>query len=543
MKITSHPIVAISALALFGAACSTDEPGGGVGGTKPAGATATSAGGGAGASGGSKSTGGATSPQPASGGSGGASSDGTGATGGANAMGGTRDSGGATGRGGQSGQGGATVTGGQTSSGGATAAGGKTGSGGATAAGGTSAAAGQTGLGGTTATGGRTGSGGRSGTAGAAGGRTGSGGTTAISTGGSTGTTGILAATPPMGWNSWNKFGCNINDSEIRAIADAMVSSGMKDVGYQYVNIDDCWQTSRDSSGTIVPGSNFPNMKSLADYVHSLGLKLGVYSDRGTKTCAGRPGGQGYETQDANTYAAWGVDYLKYDNCNATLDQKTQYTTMSNALKACGRPIVFSICAWGFASWMPSVGHLWRTTGDINASWSSIMSIMDTNAGLAQYAGPGHWNDPDMLEVGNGSLTDNQNKAHFGMWAIMAAPLIAGNDLRSMSTSVKAVLTASEVIAVNQDPLGVQGTRVKGKGALEVWQKKLSGTNTVAVALLNRTSAAADISVTWSDAGLPAGAAKVRDLYAKSDLGSFTDSYTAKSVPSNGIAMLKITSE
>ena len=536
MKSNIHPIVVIWALTLFGAACSNDVPGG-VGGAKPGGATATSAEGGAGAFGSSKSTGGATGTQPTSGGSGATSSAGSSATGGATGTGGTRDSGGATGRGGQEGQGGATGTGGQTSSGGRTAtagtsaAGGQTGSGGATATAGTSAA------------GGRTGSGGRSGTGGAAGGRTGSGGTTAISTGGSTGTTGGLAATPPMGWNSWNKFGCNINDSDIRAMADAMVSSGMKNVGYQYVNIDDCWQTSRDSSGTIVPGSNFPNMKSLADYVHSQGLKLGVYSDRGTKTCAGRPGGQGYETQDANTYAGWGVDYLKYDNCNVTLDQKTQYTTMANALKASGRPIVFSICAWGFASWMPSVGQLWRTTGDITSTWSSIMSIMDTNAGLAQYASPGHWNDPDMLEVGNGSLTDNQNKAHFGMWAIMAAPLIAGNDLRSMSTSVKTVLTASEVIAVNQDPLGVQGTRVKGKGALEVWQKKLSGTNTVAVALLNRTNAAADISVTWSDAGLPAGAAKVRDLYAKSDLGSFADSYTAKAVPSNGIAMLKITSE
>jgi alpha-galactosidase len=346
-----------------------------------------------------------------------------------------------------------------------------------------------------------------------------------------------------MGWNSWNKFGCNINDSTIRAIADAMVSSGMKDAGYEYVNIDDCWQTSRDSSGTIVPGSNFPDMKALADYVHNKGLKLGVYSDRGTKTCAGRPGSQGYETQDAKTYATWGVDYLKYDNCNATLDQKTQYTTMSNALKACGRPIVFSICAWGFASWMPSVGHLWRTTGDINASWSSITGIIDINAGLAQYAGPGHWNDPDMLEVGNGSLTENENRAHFGIWAMMAAPLIAGNDLRSMSTSVKAILTAPEIIAVNQDVLGVQGTRIKGSGSLEVWKKKLNGTNTMAVAFLNRTNAAADISVTWTELGLPAGTATVRDLWAKSDLGSSTDSYTAKSVPSHGITMVKLTSQ
>jgi alpha-galactosidase len=403
-------------------------------------------------------------------------------------------------------------------------------------------AAGGTATGGT-ATGGRStgGFGGRATGGGETGGTSVAGGTAA---GGTAPTCeGGLACTPPMGWNSWNKFGCNIDDKTIRAIADSMVSSGMKDAGYQYVNIDDCWQTSRDGSGTIVPGSNFPDMKALADYVHDKGLKLGVYSDRGTKTCAGRPGGEGHETQDANTYASWGVDYLKYDNCNATQDMKTQYTTMGNALKACGRPIVFSICAWGFQSWMPSVGNLWRTTGDINASWSSITGIIDTNADLAQHASPGHWNDPDMLEVGNGSLTENQNKAHFGMWAIMAAPLIAGNDLRSMSTSVNDILTASEVIAVDQDLLGVQGTRVKGKGSLEVWKKKLYGTNTVAVGLLNRTNSPADITVTWADAGLPSGAATVRDLWAKSDLGSFTDTYTAKAVPSNGMAMLKITSQ
>ena len=354
----------------------------------------------------------------------------------------------------------------------------------------------------------------------------------------------VLAATPPMGWNSWNKFACNINDSEVRAIADAMVSSGMKDVGYQYINIDDCWQTSRDASGTIVPGSNFPNMKSLADYVHGKGLKLGIYSDRGDKTCGGRPGSGGHETQDAKTYAAWGIDYLKYDNCNAPANtMQAGYTTMGNALKASGRPIVFSICAWEFQSWMPSVGQLWRTTLDIKANWASITSMMDQNAEYAQYAGPGHWNDPDMLEVGNGSLSDNQNRAHFGMWAMMASPLIAGNDLRSMSAATKAILTATEVIAIDQDALGVQGTRIKGKGALEVWKKKLSGTNTVAVALLNRTNAAADIAVTWDEAGLPTGAAIVRDVWAKSDLGSFTGTYMAKAVPSNGIALLKITAQ
>ncbi len=369
----------------------------------------------------------------------------------------------------------------------------------------------------------------------------GTGGQTSTNSGGGSN---VLAATPPMGWNSWNKFACNINDSDIRAIADAMVSSGMSDAGYQYVNIDDCWADHRDSSGTIVPGSNFPNMKSLADYVHGKGLKLGIYSDRGTMTCGGRPGSHGYETQDANTYATWGMDYLKYDNCysNATTIQ-ADYTAMANALKATGRPIVFSICAQQFQSWMQSVGSLWRTTLDIKANWSSISSIIDQNAGLAEYASPGHWNDPDMLEVGNGSLSDIQNRAHFGIWALMAAPLISGNDLRSMSTAVSDVLTASEVIAVDQDPLGEQGTRVAGKGSLEVWTKKLTGTNIVAVGLLNRTSATADIPVTWIEAGLPPGEAIVRDLWAKSDLGSFTNSYTAKAVPSDGLVLLKITSQ
>ncbi len=352
----------------------------------------------------------------------------------------------------------------------------------------------------------------------------------------------VLAPTPPMGWNSWNGFGCNVSQDLIERTADAMASSGMQAAGYRYVNIDDCWQVSRDASGQIVAdSSHFPSgMAALASYVHNLGLKLGVYSDRGTKTCAGRPGSQDHEKQDANTYAAWGVDYLKYDNCNATLDQRTQYTTMQNALRASGRDIVFSICAWGFASWMPTTGELWRTTGDINASWGSITGNLDINAGLASSAGPGHWNDPDMLEVGNGNMTSVEYRAHFSMWAIMAAPLIAGNDLRSISNETLAILTAKEVIQVNQDLLGNQGMRVRDDGDNEVWSKVQSGVGRRAVALFNRGGAASSISVSWSEIGLGSGQAAVRDLWARTDLGNFAGKYTA-SVPSHGVVLLEVT--
>ncbi|HEV8244373.1 MAG TPA: glycoside hydrolase family 27 protein, partial [Polyangiaceae bacterium] len=331
--------------------------------------------------------------------------------------------------------------------------------------------------------------GGSSGVAGQTGGASGGGSAGASGAGGSTGPD-ILAATPPMGWNSWNKFGCNVSEDLIKSVADALVESGMKDAGYEFVNIDDCWQTSRAGDGTIVADPDrFPSgIQALADYVHGKGLKLGVYSDRGTTTCAGRPGSQDHETQDADTYAAWGVDYLKYDNCNASLDQKTQYQAMGAALTASGRPIVFSICAWAFADWAPETGQLWRTTGDISDSWGSVTGIIDQNEGLSQYASPGHWNDPDMLEVGNGGMTDTEYRSHFSLWAIMAAPLIAGNDVRSMSDASKAILTAPEIIAVDQDPLGKQGTRVLQNGELEVWSKVQSETGVRAVALFNRSA-------------------------------------------------------
>ena len=356
-----------------------------------------------------------------------------------------------------------------------------------------------------------------------------------------------LALTPPMGWNSWNKFGCNINETLIRQIADAMATNGMKDAGYQYVNLDDCWQVNRDMNGVILADpARFPGgISNLAAYVHSRGLKLGVYSDRGTSTCAGRPGSYGHEVQDANTYAAWGVDYLKYDNCNpaAGSDQATDYNNMKNALLNCGRPIVFSICAWTYKSWMPDCGNLWRTTADISDSFSSMVANLDQNNASAAVAGPGRWNDPDMLEVGNGSMTDTEYRAHFSLWCIVSAPLLAGNDLRSMSAATTAILTAPEVIAVDQDPAGAQGLRVASTagagGNLEVWSKPLGADfTTKAVALFNRSTNAATIAVNWSDIGL-SGLAAVRDLWARTDLGTFTNSF-ATNVPAHGAVLVKI---
>src|SRR5262245_50724921 len=292
-----------------------------------------------------------------------------------------------------------------------------------------------------------------------------------------------LALTPPMGWNSWHKFGCNVNEQLIRETADAMVSSGMKDAGYDYILIDDCWQASRDPAGNIVANKiGFPSgMKALADYVHAKGLKFGLYSDAGGHTCKGRPGSLGYEYQDAARYAAWGVDYLKYDFCDtAGQDARVLSKRMREALNATGRPIVFSMSEGGSNSpwlWAADVANLWRTTGDIQDKWEGrfkglggkccsygMLNVLDMQHGLSPYAGPGHWNDPDMLEVGNGGMTVSEYRAHFSLWAILAAPLIAGNDLRNMQTEIQEILMNREVIAVDQDPLGIQGHRVRKNG-------------------------------------------------------------------------------
>jgi alpha-galactosidase len=363
-----------------------------------------------------------------------------------------------------------------------------------------------------------------------------------------------LALTPPMGWNSWNRFACNINEKLVRGAADAMVSSGMRDAGYTYVVIDDCWQGARDRAGNIQPDAKkFPSgMKALAGYVHSKGLKFGIYSDAGTKTCGGFSGSRGHEFQDAAQYAAWGVDYLKYDWCNTdTQDAQSSYLTMSQALQASGRPIVFSLCEWGNSRpwlWAKNIGNMWRTTGDIADMWDGkhpngysmgVLPIIDMQAELAPYAGPGHWNDPDMLEVGNGGMTDSEYRAHFSLWAIMAAPLIAGNDLAGMSPATQATLMNKDVIAVDQDTLGAAGTRVWKDGDVEVWARPLKGGRR-AVVLLNRGTAPRNIAVNWEQLNYPAGlTANVRDLWLHKDLMPARGSVDA-TVAGHAVVMLTI---
>ena len=311
------------------------------------------------------------------------------------------------------------------------------------------------------------------------------------------------AQTPPMGWNSWNFFSDKVTDKDIRASADQIVATGMRDAGYVYVNIDDTWQGKRDAQGVMHANEKFPDMKALADYVHSKGLKIGIYSGPGPKTCAGYEGSLGHEEQDAELYASWGIDYLKYDLCSfheAVMDKQAPedkaeqmrlmiaaYVKMAKALKATRRPIVFSLCQYGWDAsweWAPELGgNLWRTTDDINAHWDRIYAILSQQEGLEKYAGPGHWNDPDMLEVGNGELSLAENRAHFSMWAMLAAPLLAGNDLPNMKPEIKAILTNRDVIAIDQDALGEQGSRVYSDGEVEVWTRHLSG-GALAVAVL-----------------------------------------------------------
>ena len=316
-----------------------------------------------------------------------------------------------------------------------------------------------------------------------------------------------VAQTPPMGWNSWNFFAEKVTDKDVRAAADQLVSTGMRDAGYVYVNIDDTWEGQRDASGLLHTNAKFPDMKALGDYLHSKGLKLGIYSSPGPKTCAGYEGSLNHEAQDAQMYADWGVDYVKYDLCsfNEEVMQKqapndpvaqmklmhAAYVKMADAIKATGRPMVLSLCQYGFDAvweWAPALGgNLWRTTDDVNATWDRIAVIGFSQAGLEKYAGPGHWNDPDMLEVGNGKLTLAENRAHFSLWAMLAAPLIAGNDLPNMKPEIHSILTNHAVIAIDQDALGEQGTRAYSEGEHEVWIRHLAGGAT-ALAVFNTGS-------------------------------------------------------
>ncbi|XP_020969141.1 alpha-galactosidase 1 [Arachis ipaensis] len=330
-----------------------------------------------------------------------------------------------------------------------------------------------------------------------------------------------LGTTPPMGWNSWNHFNCQINEKIIRETADALVSTGLSKLGYTFVNIDDCWaELHRDDKGNLVAKkSTFPSgIKALADYVHSKGLKLGIYSDAGYFTCSKQmPGSPGHEFQDAKTFASWGIDYLKYDNCNNDGSKPTvRYPVMTRALMNAGRPIFFSLCEWGDmhpALWGGRVGNSWRTTNDINDSWDSMISRADMNEVYADLAKPGGWNDPDMLEVGNGGMTKDEYIVHFSLWAISKAPLLLGCDVRNMSKEIVEIITNKEVIAVNQDSLGVQAKKVRMEGDQEIWAGPLSGYK-VAVVLLNRGPLRNAITANWDDIGIPQNSVvQARDLW------------------------------
>ena len=363
-----------------------------------------------------------------------------------------------------------------------------------------------------------------------------------------------LAARPPMGWNSWNHFRDKVDDASVRAQAEAMVSSGMRDAGYTYINIDDTWEGERDASGNIQTNSKFPDMKALADFVHSKGLKLGIYSSPGAKTCAKFEGSLGHELQDARTYAAWGIDYLKYDLCGLRTEMRAAptpeaahkimvdaYIKMRDALRNTGRPIVYSLCQYGNDAvweWGTTVGgNLWRTTGDISDKYAKMAEIGFSQAGLARFAGPGHWNDPDMLEVGNGGMTAEEYRTHMSLWAILAAPLLAGNDLSKMTPETVALLTNRDVIAVDQDAAGKQGDRVSAEGPIEIWVRSLAE-GSKAVGIFNRHPSEMTTVVDFHKLGFTR-AVKAKDLWLAKDLGSINAPYTAK-IPGHGVLFLRV---
>jgi alpha-galactosidase len=349
-----------------------------------------------------------------------------------------------------------------------------------------------------------------------------------------------------MGWNSWYGYLCKVTDAAVRAQADEMVRNGMKAAGYEYVNIDDCWQGQRDVQGVIHPNQNFPDMKALGDYIHSRGLKFGIYSSPGPKTCADYEGSYRHEEQDARTYAAWGVDLLKYDWCSAEKvytpsEMQGAYRKMHEALARTGRPILYSLCQYGLErvwTWAPSVGgNMWRTTGDLDYNYDRVSLVGFQQNGLERFAGPGHWNDPDMLLVGLGKIQDDENRTQMSLWCLLAAPLIASPDLTKISPQMLAILTNPEVIAVDQDPAGLQGYRVSEEGPLEVWVKPLAG-GAKAVGLFNRGEAAMPVTAYWKDVGV-GETALVRDLWARKDLGAFPGSFTAE-IPRFGVVLLKV---
>ncbi len=375
-----------------------------------------------------------------------------------------------------------------------------------------------------------------------------------------------LSLTPPMGWNSWNKFACDIDEKTVREIADAIVSTGMKNAGYEYVIIDDCWHGERDSLGFITANKHlFPSgIKALSDYIHSKGLKFGIYSSAGSHTCAGRPGSRGHEYQDAYMYAKWGVDFLKYDWCGTDkLKAEGAYITMAEAIIHADRPMILSICEWGINKpweWGKEIGHLWRTTGDIFncfdcvnglGEWKSygVMQILDMQDGLRNYAAPGHWNDPDMLEIGNG-MPKNEERAHFSMWCMLAAPLISGNDIRNISNETLNVLCNNEVIAIDQDPLGIQGFKFAVKDSVETWLKPLLN-DAWALTLLNRSKTIKNVSIDWEafmvndslfnkNINTLTQKYEIRDVWKKTNIGTTNKSINF-AVPSHDVVMLVLT--
>jgi alpha-galactosidase len=369
-----------------------------------------------------------------------------------------------------------------------------------------------------------------------------------------------LAAKPPMGWNSWNFFAGRVTDKDIRDTADLLVSTGMRDAGYIYVNIDDTWEGKRDAKGIIHTNDKFPDMKALADYVHSKGLKLGIYSSPGFETCAHFEGSLGHEYQDAQTYADWGIDYLKYDLCGFRDKQQADapndlakqnqmerdaYMLMHQAILKTGRPMVYSLCQYGFDAvwdWAPSVGaNLWRTTGDINATFDRMSLIGLEQAGLSKFAGPGHWNDPDMLEVGNGKLTPDENRFHMTLWAMLAAPLLSGNNLTKMTPEVGAILMNKQVIAIDQDPSGHQAERIYEEGPIQIWSRPLADGST-ALAIFNTgedTSTLRDILLPLKQLGFKTSP-EAWDVWANKPLGRIDPDYNL-TLPRHSTVLLKLT--
>jgi alpha-galactosidase len=367
----------------------------------------------------------------------------------------------------------------------------------------------------------------------------------------------VTAATPPMGWNSWNHFADHVTDADVRSAADLLVSTGMRDAGYVYVNVDDTWEGKRDAQGVLHTNEKFPDMKALGDYIHSKGLKFGIYSSPGPKTCGGYEGSYGHEAQDAQMYASWGIDFLKYDLCSfqdmmreakAAHPDDPSYTKnmmiaayrkMGDALKATGRPILYSLCQYGVDQpwkWGPEVGaQMWRTTDDIDDSYGRMVTIGFSQAGLSKYAGPGHWNDPDMLEIGNGKMSEDEYRTHMSLWVLLAAPLLAGNDLSKMTDADKSLLMNKEAIAIDQDSLGKQGDRLYQSGDFDVWTKPLSG-GRVAVGLFNRSWANRDVSVDLAEIGFRNGA-NLRDVWKQKDLGHRSGVFT-DTLPKHGATLL-----